>query len=303
LNPLQITDDNHRFIDLSSLEDRVTEELGSELTQGQKLVLQDWKFVLRRIPNSHEYYFDLNVNKYELKSDDTYTKPELEPIKMEDDEQVRYFFEQRKRSEIEKMVRGGPSRGGADSVKRSPSKKDSALSDHTQTAVPSSKITEIKSLIPPATSEELQKTLRKGSGAKQDYKNPSNLDTSFFKKAGVLSATSKFLAEDSFVLTIEEIMSVPSFIPQVKRSVVRLMPVIRAQRLNSSDSHPNETTRESQARMVFRVSQDARGKGEVTFEDIHEQIKSGAVKWNQITFTKSTFEYLRKHSMLLEQTD
>ena len=260
---------------------------------------------MRRIPNSHEYYFDMNVNKYELKSDAAYTKPELEPIKMEDDEQVRYFFEQRKRSEIEKMVRGGPSRGGEDSVKKSPSKTASVMKDQTSTAAPSSKITEIKSLIPPATSEELQRTIRKGSGAKQDltYKNPSNLDTSFFKKAGVLSATGKFLAEDSFVLTIEEIMSVPSFIPQVKRSVVRLMPVIRAHRLNSSDSQPQETARESQARMVYRVSQDARGKGEVSFEDIHEQIKSGAVKWSQITFTKSTFDYLRKHSMLLEQTD
>ena len=121
------------------------------------------------------------------------------------------------------MVRGGPSRGGEDSVKKSPSKNNSVMKDSVATAAQSSKITEIKSLIPTATSEELQKTIRKGSGARQDSvtKNPSYLDTSFFRKAGVLSATSKFMAEDNLILTIQEIMSVPTFMPQVKRSVVR----------------------------------------------------------------------------------
>lgn len=34
LNPLQITDDNIRFIDVSSLEDKVTEELGGSVGSG-----------------------------------------------------------------------------------------------------------------------------------------------------------------------------------------------------------------------------------------------------------------------------
>lgn len=190
-----------------------------------------------------------------------------------------------------------------ESAKKSPSKA-TPMAEETATAIPSTKITEAKHLVPQASSEELTKTLRKGSGSKAETKNPANLETSFFKKAGVLSAKSKYLTEETLYITIAELMSVPAFVPQVKRSVVRLMPPIKNRRSNSMESNIEDITlRESHARIVVRSSTDSRHKTMMDFDEIHECLKNGSMKWDQITFSKSAMDYLRKHRMLLEQTE
>lgn len=308
LNPLQITDDYVRFIDVSSLEDRVMDELeGSDPTQAHVLVLQDWKFVLRRIPNSHEYFFDLNVNKFSLKPEAHPTKPEIEPIKMEDDDQIRYHFENRKRQEIEKMLRaaGAPSRSDGDTSRKSPAKATTQKSEIAPTAVQSTNISEAKQMIGALSTEDYAKIMRKPSNSKvEEKKHPANLETSFFKKAGVLSATSKYLTEDSLFFSIAELMSVPAFVPQVKRSVIRMMPSIRVRRSNSSESGVlEENLRESHARLVVRSSHEKRAKAPFDFEDIHDFLKTGQIRWDQMTFTRSAFDYLRRNQMLLEQAD
>lgn len=308
LSPLQITDDFHRFIDLSSLEEEVTEELGGELGHGQKLILQDWKFMLRRIPNSHEYFFDLQVKRYQLEPDSVSVKPEQEPIKMEDDSEIRYLFETRKRAEIEKMVRGAkdaPSRdSGKSAAKPTPmTKEDSNM--------PSTKASEAKQLIESLNTQEFQKQLfLKPSTTKttiEGKRSPVYHDSSFFRRAGVVSATSKFSPEEALYLSIAEIMSVPAFIPEVKRSVIRFMPAIRLRRSNSSESGYDELQRESISRMVQRYSQDResmpRGRSELDFEDVHDMIRTGSIKWDQIQFSRQAFDYLKRNHKLLEQTD
>lgn len=305
LSPLQITDDYQKFIDVSSLEDRVTEELGGALEKGMKLILQEWKFVLRRIPNSHEYFFDLSVAKYKLQEDAFTIKPEHEPIKMEDDTEIRYLFEIRKRAEIEKMLRGtgkdAPSRGEA--ADKTPAKATLGKDD---TTMASAKISEVKGQIPEMTTQEFQKALyAKPSTAKTEGKNsPTHFETSFFKKAGIISANTKYSPEDSLYLTIAELMSVPAWIPQVKRSVIRFMPPIRQRRSPSSESNLEDLQRESVSKMVQRFSaESSRPRSTLDFEDVHDYLMTGALRWDQIVFRKSALDYLKKHRTLLEQTD
>lgn len=301
VNPLQITDDYKKFIDVSSLEERITEEIGSEIGNGSKLILQDWKYVLRRIPNSHEYYFDLVVNKYKIQADSFQLKPDEDPIKMEDDVEIRFLFEARKRSEIEKMVRGkdAPSR---DSDK-SPAKA-SAMKDATTLASvgPSAKPTEFKTQLPVVSKEEFHKMMGpKSSIAKtEDNRNPMYLDSSFFRKGGIASANTKFSHEELLYITIAELMSVPTFMPDIKRSVIRLIPAIRMRRSLSSDSM--EEQRESLARSI-RASQERAPRRGIDFEEVHDSLRTGALHWDQIVFPKAALDFLQAHRDLIERTE
>lgn len=306
LSPLQLTDDFHRFIDVSSLEDAITEELDGKNARGHKVVLQDWKFVLRRIPNSHEYYFDLAVKKFQLVAEDLMIKPEYEPIKMEDDEEIRYLFEARKRQEIEKMVRAkDPAAKDDDNGNKSASKQTVTKME---TALPSQKITETKEAHGTMTNEEFKKTIfAKPSTAKtEDKKSPVYLDSSFFRKAGVIATAPKFNIEDLLHLTIAELMSVPAFIPPVKRSVIRFMPPIRIRRSTSSESIWEDFQRESMNKMIPRYSMERESRlrqMNFEFEDVHEYIRAGLINWDQLIFNRNALEYLRTHNNLLENTE
>lgn len=306
LNPLQITDDGQRFIDVSSLEDIITEELDGQLRKGQKLVLKDWKFMLRRIPNSHEYYFDMMVKDYQLKEADLVVKPEHEPTKMEDDSEIRYLFETRKRQEIEKMVRSSKDSAS----KEDASKVDTAKQTMTKldTALPSQKITEMKETTGTMNQEEFKKVLfAKPSTTKtEDRKSPVYLDSSFFRKAGIAAASSKFNPEDLLFLTIAELMSVSVFIPPVKRSVIRQMPPIRVRRSPSSESIWEEYQRESMSRMVQRYSSDREARirsSNLEFEDVHECIRAGIINWDELVFSRNALEYVKNHQKLLDHTE
>ena len=308
LSPLQITDDYQKFIDVSSLEDRITEELNGKLSKSHKLILQDWKFILRRIPNSHEYFFDLSVNKYKLQEDGVMMKPEHEPIKMEDDVEIRYLFETRKRQEIEKMVRAKENPIKSEDLGDKSASKNTVTKEEPVTAIPSQKITENKETMGSLTNEEFKKTLfSKPSATKtEDRRSPVYLDSSFFRKAGVISTATKFKPEDLLFLTIAELMSVAPFIPQVKRSVIRAMPPIRMRRSPSSESGGEEFHRESSSRMVQRYSVDRESRvrhQNLDFEDIHEYIRSGVINWNQLVFNRSAFDYLQKNKRMLEFTE
>jgi len=58
-NPLQITDDYETYIDLSALQDEVFDQVVNQ-DLGYKLILNNWNFIFKRVPNSHDYYFDIH---------------------------------------------------------------------------------------------------------------------------------------------------------------------------------------------------------------------------------------------------
>lgn len=65
-NPLKITDDNLVFLELSDI---IDEAKASELEKSKRphrLELKEWNFVFRRIPNTHEYYFDIVAKEFNI---------------------------------------------------------------------------------------------------------------------------------------------------------------------------------------------------------------------------------------------
>jgi hypothetical protein len=304
LSPLQVTDDFKFYIDMSSVEDRVTEDLGDKVDLQHVLILQDWKFVLRRIPNSHEYFFDLSVNNYKLKEVDSSASIPQELTKMEDDDEIRYLFEVRKRNEIGRMNKAMMNQA----PKESPDKMTMTKAD--TIAATSAKQSEIKGLIPSLTAIEFQKELLKTSTAKTEgKKSPLHLENSFFKKAGILSANQKISSsEETFFLSISDLMSVPVLIPQVKRSVIRFMQPIKLRRSPSSDSkldeanHESLGNRDSSGQNHKRSSHDhesSETRRVFKFEEIHNYLRLGNLKWSQLIFSRASFTHLKENSQIL----
>ena len=54
---------------------------------GYKLILNNWSFIFRRVPNSHEYYFDIVSDNYRLIETNTLLELDNFPRKMIDDDE------------------------------------------------------------------------------------------------------------------------------------------------------------------------------------------------------------------------
>lgn len=134
LNPLQISDDMNRYLDISSLQEGILSKTAAAPDASYKLILNDWHFVFKKVPNAHEFYFDIVSDDYKLVKSTTPLEID-EPLgKMVDDEQIRWNFEMRKRKELEEIIKVGV-RGNA--RKQSPSKKAGAQVAPENTKTPS----------------------------------------------------------------------------------------------------------------------------------------------------------------------
>lgn len=89
LNPLQITDDLTRFLDISSLQEEVLNKIQDSPGSTYKLILKDWWFVFKKVPNSHEFYFDIMAKDYSVVADNQAIELEEYPSKMVDDDEIR----------------------------------------------------------------------------------------------------------------------------------------------------------------------------------------------------------------------
>lgn len=66
-SPLQAVDDELNLIELSDLYEGVLRKLNfADLaTKSFKIILKEWKFVLRRIPNTTDFFYDIIAEDYE----------------------------------------------------------------------------------------------------------------------------------------------------------------------------------------------------------------------------------------------
>jgi hypothetical protein len=96
LNPLRITDDLQSYIDLQCkdlvtlvLHEAVLSLVDDSPGANYKLVLTDWRFVFRKVPNSHEFFFDIESDNFKVSQ--VPDAPELDelPSKLIDNEEVR----------------------------------------------------------------------------------------------------------------------------------------------------------------------------------------------------------------------
>lgn len=106
LNPLQITDNFQNYFDISSLQEQIINRIDPRNNVNYKILLHDWSFVFRKVPNSHDYYFDIVSNNYQvIENMESFPSHGAFPTKVVDDPDIRYLFEERKRAEIEGLIR------------------------------------------------------------------------------------------------------------------------------------------------------------------------------------------------------
>lgn len=89
LNPLQISDDLQRYIDISSMQEAILGQIDDTPGANYKLILNEWKFVFKKVPNTHEFYFDIVSNNFRVIKEQKVIELDEYPTKMVDDEQIR----------------------------------------------------------------------------------------------------------------------------------------------------------------------------------------------------------------------
>ena len=100
-NPFQISDDKQFYLDSCNLQEMAESEVLASTSKTQKIVLKNWNFVFRRVPGTHDYYFDIQCKDYELKTYEVTPENCSETyIKMISDDLVKYHFEVRRRKQI-----------------------------------------------------------------------------------------------------------------------------------------------------------------------------------------------------------
>jgi len=69
--PLQVSDDGIFYFEVSDAQGKINREIrkkfGDEYAEKRLIVdLQEWRFLLKRIPNKQEYFFDFKIDKFEI---------------------------------------------------------------------------------------------------------------------------------------------------------------------------------------------------------------------------------------------
>merc|ERR1711976_1137220 len=218
-NPLQITDDYETYIDLSALQDEVFDQVVNQ-DLGYKLILNNWYFVFKRVPNTHEYYFDIHAENYQIIEVNTLLELESFPYKITDCDDVRYFFEARKRNETEDLIRRNMR------IKTSPFKRIS------------SNVTPAKSVAFSKSSPHYFRSPSVYSHSGIGYPpNPYHMPqypASMSLQGGVKkpSVTKQYCVDD--ILSIEELLDLPAFIVKIK-------PVMKKKPSNVKHSWPQSS--------------------------------------------------------------
>lgn len=89
LSPLQITDDYETYLEVNSLEETILETIDDFPGASYKLLLTDWNFVFKRVPNTHEYYFDIVATDWRVVETGKILELEDFPEKLVDDAEVK----------------------------------------------------------------------------------------------------------------------------------------------------------------------------------------------------------------------
>jgi len=64
LDPVQATDSFLDYVDISNLQEAILNKVGNNVYRNYKIILKKWRFVFQRVPNSNEFYFDLESSKF-----------------------------------------------------------------------------------------------------------------------------------------------------------------------------------------------------------------------------------------------
>jgi hypothetical protein len=279
-NPMMITDDYERIMQIHELEAKIKAELNGQEGKNFKVTLQDCSFVIAKTATGADYYLDLTAKTIVFKKDSFILEPEEKPIRMEEDTEIRYLFERKKRSLVEGALRGNRNASVTkDSVKEASAKNTLSTmpTEPKESPMPKESPLPIENVLAfdAAQTQSLLKLskeiLVKGSTNKTadtGKQNPLYPKSSFFRHSGIQSANMKYSAEELNIITIQDILRVPVYVPEVKRSVIRFTPaVFRRMKLQteSVERDLDLLQKESIERMGMRYSYGLQSRDRYSF--------------------------------------
>lgn len=281
----------------------INEELEDTPGANYKLILKQWHFSFKKIPNSHDFYFDIIAPQFEILETRTLIEVETLPTKILEDEEIKFYFEEKKRREIENLLKMNMR------IKTTPS-KSSLMKESYSTAsnLGGGKIT-------PAYSNRRQSISRLAtpgkfsiSKSRDDDSDYGMISNPFWKDSGVQRPTGlKKGQKPGKFLTIEELMDVPIFIPTCFNvRVVRQIPsFLRTADLNISEKKGLEFTfqkkRKSQSdNKETEIGDFEEGGTKISFDDVKDGIKNNLISWNDLTFNRECLNYLERNVHVLD---
>ena len=240
------------------------------------------------MPNTHDYYFDIVADNYRIIEVNTLLELDDFPRKVTEEDDVKYFFEARKRREIEELIKKNMR------IKTSPFKRNST----TNTPIKSSVLSK-------QHHSQYYKSPQQVPWTPNPYLKPQYAASQFLYSGGIKKSVGKeSLCDD--VLCIEELLDIPLFVPTIKRSVkkstmkyswgensTKVTPNTKdASLLQKSSIKQVSTKYDSNKSTPSLASRTAKN---VSMEDINDGLKSGLISWDQISFNRDAFSYLQKN--------
>jgi hypothetical protein len=65
--PLKITDDDLHYFEAPGLVDKIQKQTRNDAKNtNQTIILVDWSFSIKRVPNSQEYYIDIEADSFKV---------------------------------------------------------------------------------------------------------------------------------------------------------------------------------------------------------------------------------------------
>lgn len=280
------------------------------------MILKKWQFCFKKIPNSHEFYFDIIAPDFEIIETRTLIEVETLPKKILDDDEIRFYFEERKRKEIENLLKMNMR------IKTTPS-KSSLMKESYSTA---SNLGGARGKITP-----IYKTQNKFNGPFSRLMTPGKFSATrsirsigkespealfvsnpFFSNSGIKRPGLKRGQAKGEYLSIEELMDVPEFIPTCFNvRVVRQIPAFLRKDEGGSRLHLLEPVEEEAENIIdpkefsFRKKKKSNRKGvleeiDITYNDVKNGLKSKTIGWNDLNFSKECLNYLERNIHVLD---
>lgn len=105
VSPLRVSDNEKTFLEMTSFLN--SDDASKTITpnRGYNIILKDWKFIFQRIPNTHEYYVDMEVSEYEmieLKKPSFINTQHMHSLI--DEVEVKYLAEKMRRVQMESLL-------------------------------------------------------------------------------------------------------------------------------------------------------------------------------------------------------
>lgn len=310
LNPLKITDDFQNYFDVTSnpffninqgLQEVINNELEDTPGACYKLILKQWHFSFKKIPNCHDFYFDIIAPQFEILETRMLVEVENLPNKVLEDEEVRFYFEERKRREIENLLKMNMR------IKTTPSKSSLMKESYSTASNFGGKITPVYAQNQPFP-HSFSRLMTPGkfsvpkSRGKESPMPFGIISNPFYAESGIKRGSNgKKLKGRGKFLSIEELMDVPKFVPIVYNlRVVREIPRFLRENWTEKKGADFSFGKKMNKELKAVIEEEDLQEDEITIDEIKGAIKRKIISWDDVEFNKECLNYLERNIHVLD---